>query len=208
MPSAEITSPMPTYRDFSRAARRYVLDSRRYTKLNHAPFEIDRPSPQFRTMCRAFRIPTRASKRRGNQSPPGSNVGSLLSESVESVAHKQDPRRGTEGIHDYGESEACYRNDSKDAGDQAQIGRGLVEDSPQHYETDHEDSEREGHYCIDDFQRGRQYCRCVVGSRDVTRPLDIIRAPRVVTVKNEHGGVMRPGDCQIQDDKQPHESCP
>ena len=58
------------------------------------------------------------------------NIGSLLSESAESVAYKQDPGRGKEGIHDYDQTEARQRSDPKDAGGQGQIGRDLVEHSP------------------------------------------------------------------------------
>jgi hypothetical protein len=36
----------------------------------------------------------------------GLNIGLLLRESVESVAYNQDPGRGKEGIHDYGQTEA------------------------------------------------------------------------------------------------------
>src|ERR1017187_6683745 len=110
----------------------------------------------------------------------------LLSESVESVAYNQDPGRGKEGIHDYDQTEARQRNDPKDAGGQAQIGCDLVEHSPQHYETDHEDPEREGYYCIHDFQRGCQYCGRIVGSRDISHPLTGIRGSRIVAVENEH----------------------
>src|SRR5437660_189602 len=100
----------------------------------------------------AFRMPARGRQSGGNRSAAyGLNVGSLLSESTESVAYKQDPGRGKEGVHNNRHSETRDRNDPKDTGSQAQIGRDFVENSPQHYETDHEDSERKSHYCIHDL---------------------------------------------------------
>jgi hypothetical protein len=54
------------------------------------------------------------------------STGSLLSESVEFVAYKKEPGRGKNCISDYGQTEACQRNDPENACGQAQIGRGLV----------------------------------------------------------------------------------
>jgi hypothetical protein len=42
----------------------------------------------------------------GGKLTAGLNIGLLLRESVESVAYNQDPGRGKEGIHDYGQAEA------------------------------------------------------------------------------------------------------
>ena len=102
-------------------------------------------------------------------------VGSLLSESVKSVAYVKEPSRGKEGISDYGQAEARKRGDPEDARGQTQIRRDLIERSPQHNEAGQQDPGREGHYRIHNFQRGRQPCRRIVGSGDVTRPVDVIR---------------------------------
>jgi hypothetical protein len=131
--------------------------------------------------------------------------GSFLSKSVESGAHKKEPSRGEQGISDYGDAEAREREDPKGTGAQCQIRRDFIECSSQHYETDQENPRLEGHDCIHDFQRGVEHCGSIVGGRDITRPMGVVPSGSVVSVESKDRGVMRPRDCQIQDNKQPHE---
>ena len=89
---------------------------------------------------------------------------SLLTEPEESVAYKQDPGRGQQGINDYDYKKARYRNDSKDARGQAQISCGPTEDSlsSQHNETSHENRYRKVDYGVENFRAGCQHCGRVV----------------------------------------------
>jgi hypothetical protein len=66
----------------------------------------------------------------GFLSTTGLNIGLVLRESAEFVPYNQDPGRGKEGIHDYGETEAGERSDPEDAGGHAQVGGELIEHAP------------------------------------------------------------------------------
>jgi hypothetical protein len=69
------------------------------------------------------------------------------------------------------------RNYAKDARGQAQVSCVLTEDSLcfQHNETDDENPEREVDYGVENFRRGRQHCGGIICSRDVGRPLHVVR---------------------------------
>ena len=62
---------------------------------------------------------------------------------------------------------------SKNAGGQRRIGSDLIENSPEHYASHHQDSKREGHDCLRDFQRACQHSGPIVGGSQIGRPLDI-----------------------------------
>ena len=101
----------------------------------------------------------------------------MQTEPEESVAYKQDPDRGQQSINDYDYKKACYRNDSKDARGQTQIGCGLTEDSLsfQHNETGYENRDRKIDDRVENFRVGCQHCRRIICCRDVGRPLDVGR---------------------------------
>src|SRR5215472_15838842 len=125
------------------------------------------------------------------------NAAASNTELVEPVAYKQDPDCGENGIHDYGYIQARYRNDPKDARDQAQISRALTEDSREHDQTDHENLKGENDYGVDSFQAGCQHCRRIICSRDIGHPLGFVRGCGVVAAESDERGVIRPGNCQV-----------
>src|SRR5258708_32699802 len=102
-------------------------------------------------------------------------------EPEESVAYKQNPDRGQQGINDYDYKKSRYRNDSEDARGQSQISCGLIEDSLsfQHNETDDENRDRKVDYGIENFRVGCQHRGRIICSRDVGRPLDVGRGGSV-----------------------------